>query len=223
MSARDSLKSLFIKYMPDTEAGRIILNLPKIRKFDFSSSIFFDDKHRLYDYINEKIIAGGPVSYLEFGVYTGGTILYWTKLNKNKDSEFVGFDTFTGLPEDWQNLSGTMRKNHFDTNGKTPDIADPRCSFVKGLFQDTLPGFLNTFKPKGRLVIHNDSDLYTSSLYTLAKLHPFLTKGTIIIFDEFSAPLHEMRAFSDFTTSHLVKYKMLAHTHNYTQVALEIL
>lgn len=43
--------------------------------------------------------------WLEFGVHTGGTITHtgnWKLTHCPKDSGLVhGFDTFTGLPEDW--------------------------------------------------------------------------------------------------------------------------
>jgi hypothetical protein len=43
--------------------------------------------------------------WLEFGVHVGGTITHtgnWKLKNCPKDSGLVhGFDTFTGLPEDW--------------------------------------------------------------------------------------------------------------------------
>jgi hypothetical protein len=43
--------------------------------------------------------------WLEFGVHVGGTITHtgnWKLNNCPKDSGLVhGFDTFTGLPEDW--------------------------------------------------------------------------------------------------------------------------
>lgn len=146
------------------EFGRILLHLPKIRKFDFSASKLFNHKHELYEYVNNTFVSGDAMSYLEFGVYKGDSLKYWANIDKNKDSEFIGFDTFTGPPEDWLNLSGTMKKNHFDTNGRAPEIGDSRCSFVKGMFQDTLPDFVAGFKPKNKLVIHNDSDLYSSTL-----------------------------------------------------------
>jgi hypothetical protein len=214
---------MVMKYFPNIKFFQILFWIPKIREFDFSSSIFLEKREGIYDYINDQFVKDETLSYLEFGVYKGDSISYWTHINRNENSEFVGFDTFTGLPENWDNMLGGMRKNYFSTNGVTPDIQDKRCSFVKGMFQDTLKDFLNTFKPKNKLIIHNDSDLYTSTLFTLAKLSPFLVKDVIIIFDEFSSILHEMRAFQDFTSSHLIKYKILCHTKNYSQVAVMIL
>ncbi len=218
---KKALKGLFIKFFPNSEMGRILFYLPKFREFDFSGSKRFSKKQDLYDYLNREFIANAPLSYLEFGVFKGASIAYWTSINTNQNAEFIGFDTFTGLPENWWNLSGTVRKNHFDTNGQTPDIKDDRCRFVKGLFQDTVDDFLTTFKPRQKLLIHNDSDLYSSTMFTLTKFHKLLTKGSIIIFDEFDSPLHEMRALNDFSSSHLFKYRIIGHTEDYRRVAIE--
>ncbi|MBD0332569.1 MAG: class I SAM-dependent methyltransferase [Chitinophagaceae bacterium] len=221
-TVKTKLKALLISYFPNSEFARLMFYLPVIRKFDFSKSIYFNSRTEIYDYINSELLHGLPISYLEFGVYEGESFYYWSKLNTNQNSEFIGFDTFTGLPENWMKIGSTMRKNHFDVKGKAPVITDRRCKFIKGLFQDTLPEFVETFVPKERLVIHNDSDLYTSTLFTLVTLHKFLKKGTIIIFDEFCSPLHELRAFDDYTSSHLVNYRIICHTKNYIQVAVMI-
>ena len=218
---KKALKSLFINVLPNSETGRILTYLPKIREFDFSNSKSFKKKQEMYDYINKEFVSNTPLSYLEFGVFQGASIRYWTDINKNAKSEFVGFDTFTGLPENWYNISVSLRKNHFNVNGVTPDIKDERCRFIKGLFQDTLDDFLKQFKPKEKLVIHNDSDLYSSTLFMLVKVHHLLAKGSIIIFDEFSSPLHEMRALNDFAASHMFNYRIIANTEGYRQVAIE--
>jgi O-methyltransferase len=216
-----TLKAFFMKWLPNLEAVRILFYLPKIREFDFSNSKCFTKKQEMYDYIDNKFVSDTPLSYLEFGVFKGASIKYWTDINKNKQSEFVGFDTFTGLPEPWHNLSISLIKNHFDTSGQVPDIKDERCRFVKGMFQDTLVEFLKKFNPKEMLVIHNDSDLYSSTMFMLVKVHHLLIKGSIIIFDEFSSPLHEMRALNDFASSHLFNYRIIGHTEGYRQVAIE--
>ena len=154
----------------------------------------FASREAIYRHIADTILKDEPIDFLEFGVREGGTMRSWLGLNAHPESRFYGFDTFTGLPEEW-NYFG---KGAFSAGGKVPDIADPRVEFIAGLFQDTLPGFLQTFTPRTRLVINNDSDLYSSTLYTLTMLHSRLVPGSIVIFDEFSSPLHEFRALHDY-------------------------
>jgi len=156
------------------------------------------DRFELYDFTHKTYIGQQPIDYLEFGVYKGQSFAHWVNRNQHPNSTFYGFDTFNGLPEDW---GSDIRKGHFNTHGEVPAIADRRARFIKGLFQDTLPKFLADFAATNRIVVHNDSDLYSSTLYTLATLNPILPQGTIVIFDEFCSPLHEFRAWCDFTNA----------------------
>ena len=49
--------------------------------------------------------------FLEFGVYNGSSINILSKLRPNKI--FHGFDTFTGLPEDWDLGDKKIKAGHF--------------------------------------------------------------------------------------------------------------
>ena len=112
----------------------------------------------------------------------------WCGLNKHPRSRFVGFDSFEGLPEDW--LPG-FPKGAFGTAGQLPDIPDIRVRFEAGWFQNTVPNFLSSDEQRADcpLIIHCDSDLYSSTLFCLASLNGIIRTGTIIIFDEFGAVL----------------------------------
>ena len=139
--------------------------------------------------------AAAPRSiFLEFGVYTGNSATG----RRHSRSRFFGFDSFEGLPENW---TRNWPKGNFSTDGTIPQIDDERIGFVKGWFQNTLPTFLNGFVPRSRLVVHSDSDLYSSTLFTLATLSRLLIPGTVIIFDDFSVPTHVFRAFADYTSA----------------------
>jgi len=122
------------------------------------------------------------------------------------------------LPEDF----GVMKKQHYNTAGQTPKIQDNRVTFIKGLFQESLPGFLIDYKPHRKKVIHMDADLYSSTLFVLTRLIPFLEKDDIIIFDEFGVPTHEFRAFNDIVSSYNLKYEFLGAINNYLQIAIKI-
>ena len=166
----------------------------------------FDHRFELYQYIQKTYLNDAPIDYLEFGVFRGESIDRWTKIHGHHESRFFGFDSFEGLPEDWF-MKG--KKGLFDTHGKIPALADPRCQFVRGLFQETLPTFINEMSNQRRLVIHNDSDLYSSTLFCLTKLDAILASGSIIIFDEFNVADHEFRAFIDYTRSHRRAYSVI--------------
>ncbi|MGH9398428.1 MAG: class I SAM-dependent methyltransferase [Terriglobia bacterium] len=176
---------------------------------------YFNNRFQLYDYLSTEIIGSNPITYLEFGVWEGESIRYWMGLNRNPASEFTGFDTFEGLPEVWHRYVGKMDKGHFCTKGEPPKCDDKRARFVKGLFQETLPKFLESFNRQNQIVINNDSDLYSSTLYTLCSLHPFMRAGTVVILDEFSQVLDEFRALEDYCTSFMRTYEVLGASGQY--------
>jgi hypothetical protein len=60
-----------------------------------------------------------------------------------------------------------------------------------------------------------DADLYSSTLYCLTSLAPFLKKDDIILFDEFTVPQHEFLAFKNFTESYYLKFQLIATANNY--------
>jgi O-methyltransferase len=178
-------------------------------------------RHWLYrSVIEQQTLDEGPINYLEFGVYRGDSLRLWLAGISHPDSRFVGFDTFTGLPERWR---PTEPKGTFNANGDIPDIDDPRCSFEVGLFQDTLPAFVARTDLSGRLVINLDADMFTSTLFVLTTLAAHLKCGDIIFFDEFSCPLDEFRAFEEFVRSFRVKYEVIAAVYGYTRVCIKIL
>jgi len=182
-----------------------------------------DGKGRSWLYqsvIEQEAVDKAPIHYLEFGVYRGDSLRMWLSGISHPDSRFVGFDTFTGLPERWR---PTEQAGHFNANGAIPDVKDPRCSFEVGLFQDTLPAFVARTDLSRRLIVNLDADMFTSTLFVLTTLAPFLKPGDLIFFDEFSCPLDEFRAFEEFVRSFRVKYEAIAAVYGYTRVCIKIL
>ncbi len=70
----------------------------------------------------------------EFGVFKGSTV---AQLRENFPPEIpvYGFDTFTGLPEDWDGTD--VKKGDFNLEGNIPNV--PGVNFYKGIFKDTIP------------------------------------------------------------------------------------
>lgn len=188
----------------------------------FPDAIEVATREDLYRYFSDALLEGGKrsIDYLEFGVFEGASIRFWSSLNQNPESRFYGFDSFEGLPEDWH---AGKRKGAFSTGGKVPDIADPRVRFVIGWFQETLRSFMDSYRPQRQVVIHIDCDVYSSTLYCLTTLDPLLTPGSIVFLDDFFDALHVYRALSDYCSAYLRQYKILATTRELGQVAIEML
>jgi len=123
------------------------------------------------------------------------------------------------LPEKW----GVFSKGAMAAG--VPVLNDQRGRFVKGLFQETLPDFIKNVDLQNdkRKVIHLDADLFSSTLYALTSIAPYLKKGDILLFDEFNVPNHEFSAFKIFCETYYFKTRLLAAVNNYYQVAMIII
>jgi hypothetical protein len=196
----------FINYL---EVGRWL------KANGFKSAPRFKDRWLMYA-ATAAPIAAELVLYLEFGVYEGYTLRRWAKLLTNPASSLHGFDSFEGLPENWDVL---RPKGTFDVKGVIPKYDDPRVRLHQGWFEDTLPHFV--LPPHDRLVIHIDADLYTSTKFVLNTLRDAIVPGTVIIFDEFCDRLHEMKAFDEFLKSTGASYRFSGGTTNLEQVTFE--
>jgi len=163
-------------------------------------------------------LADKPIEYLEFGVHEGASFRWWSEHNVNPHSRFTGFDTFEGLPEDWD--AGAKSIGAFSTAGRLPEIDDPRCVFEVGLFQHTLGPFLARSEWDRRLVLMFDADLYSSTLFALIMLAPRLRANDVVIFDEFRDVRNEFRAFRDFEKACPVRLDCVASVRRGMQVAM---
>lgn len=181
----------------------------------FQAAPVAGDRTALHSLVSERV-GQSSIDYFEFGVWEGASLALWTRLNQHPDSQFFGFDTFKGLPEDW----GRIPKGTFSVLGARPQLADPRVQLVVGLFQQSLYPFLSSYRRQGRLIIHIDCDLYTSTLYCLAAMDRLLEPGDILIFDDFYSLDHEFDAYLDYSRSFYRRFTPLASSPHCTQVAM---
>jgi hypothetical protein len=161
-----------------------------------------------------KALRDQPILYLEFGVWQGRSIRYWSERLRNPDSRFHGFDSFEGLPESWNML---FKKGLFSTNGQPPQIDDPRVEFFKGWFEETLPHYQPP--PHSQLVINIDADLYSSTKFVLNALKNWISVGTYIYFDEFCDRNHELRAFDEFLAETKMQFEVAAASRSLMYIA----
>ena len=180
----------------------------------------YPKRYTLYEKVADYYkLDKNEVAYLEFGVASGSSFSWWLKKNTHPDSVFRGFDTFEGLPEDWGGFKkGAMA---FDQS----QVNDGRAEFIKGIFQNSLFPFIESnknllsTKPK---VIHMDADLFSSTIFVLSQLYPYLKKGDIIFFDEFNVANHEFLAFKIFTEAFYIKLRPVGAVNNFYQTAFVV-
>ncbi len=225
------MKDLLAKLLPDSFAFRYFSRLPEFntwkKKYLKDSTPKFEQREQLYEFLYQSKINGQALNYFEMGVWFGAAIKSWNQLDTNQNSNYFGFDTFSGLPETWEGLTANAEPGTFNVGGSIENVKiyDPRVKLIEGLFQDTVPDFLaNTELDTSRInIIHIDSDLYSSALYCLTKFDQMMKSGDIVIFDEFSS-MDEFWALSDYCKSYRRSYQVLAHAGSYYQcLAIELI
>ena len=166
-----------------------ISNFDTIKKFPFLRSDVSTNEVRLreLDWIMPHINDRGH--NLEFGVFSGETINHMANLRP--DLKFTGFDSFEGLPEDFDAGEKIVPANAFDRGGKPPEVED-NVTLIKGWFDETLQPWvdeqwLQQLPGKPYIsFINMDADIYTSTNTVLNILNDFIIPGTVIRFDELS-------------------------------------
>jgi hypothetical protein len=182
---------------------------------DKTPAVRVEGKWQLHDFAADHVGASEPLTYLEFGVHKGDSLLHWASRLQHADTCLVGFDSFHGLPETWEFYHGSMKAGSFSTEGRLPRTDDKRVSFVKGWFQNTVPDFLAAHPPAvpldRQVVIHFDADLYSSTLFLLCMLWNTIPDYHFIM-DDFSHD--EMLALLDFSKSFPVDLTWIADMPN---------
>jgi hypothetical protein len=151
---------------------------------------------------------------IECGVWRGGMIAALSEI-LGQDRNYYLFDSFEGLPEakqidgdaaiKWQsNKEGLF---YFDNCTAEISYAEEAMKLsgaksyqiIKGWFSDTLP----KFTPKQEIaVLRLDGDWYDSTMQCLTSLYPLVTKGGLIIVDDYYAWDGCSRAIHDYLSTH---------------------
>ncbi len=178
----------------------------------------FNTDYDLHEYAAEQAkIQWGMV--LEFGVATGRTLNQFGRLFS--EQLIWGFDSFNGLPEDW---TSRMQKGFFKRNA-LPKVRH-NCSLIIGLFDHTLPKFINDHSGPIKL-LHIDSDLYSSAKTVLNLLNSQIVPGTIIVFDEYlnypGYEYDEFKAWHQFVEHFQREYEYIGYVSKHQQVAIKVI
>ena len=183
-------------------------------------AIVCNNRNEIFNYVLKQLEIEGMIA--EFGVKSGNTINQLATKPALRKKTIYGFDSFTGIPEDW---GGTRTlKGQLSNLGKLPKV-NKNIKLITGWFKDSLPSFLQEHATEKFALIHIDCDLYSSTKDILDNIKNHVAIGTIIIFDEFfnypNWQNHEYKAFQEFLSesNHKIKYLCYAHT----SVAIKII
>jgi hypothetical protein len=169
--------------------------------------------------------------FLEFGVYQGKDVAliasFITEKEKRKyegkqKTVIHGFDSFEGLPEEWNNGqraddgSLLFQAGAFDLGGVPPVVAAPNVELHRGWFEDTVPKFLDHHTAPIAFC-HADADLYGSTMTFLEEIccRKLLVVGSVITFDEFSNYENweegEFLAWNEIVAKYGLEYQFLCY------------
>ena len=189
-----------------TRSIKWVFSLPKLPKIFFNRWDFFDTVVSLSD-------SSRP--FYEFGVWYGRSFQYLI----NTFKKGFGFDTFTGIPEDWH----SQPKGAYSAFGTMPKIKGGE--FIVGKFEDTLPKFFSKERRMASL-INFDADLYSSTLCALNYSNKVIDEKTILIFDELLMNSKweedEFKALNEFCDNLGYGYEVIAISFYTKQVAVKL-
>jgi len=207
----DELMKSELKQHPFARSFSWIFSLPNLPELHFNKFYFFDA-------VVKKSIISKP--FYEFGVWRASSFKYLIKIFKKG----YGFDTFSGLPEDWDVGSHVEKKGSYTSDGNAPNIKGGE--FIVGKFEDTLPVFFSYSRPVAS-VINFDADLYSSTICALNYSKSVMDKDTILIFDELiineSWEQDEFKALNEFCSINHFSFEVIAISFLTKQVAVKLI
>jgi hypothetical protein len=161
---------------------------------------------------------------LDLGVWLG-----WSTrlISDASDRTVYGFDTFTGLVEDWQvddqivfkrgtfSLSEPLAERFITDTGVTmhdgvPAALGRKVQFIRGSTYETLAPFLAERPAAPMMLFHMDLDTYESCLHALETCKDRFVEGSILVFDEYLVTNGEMRAFFEFQSQYELEWRYRA-------------
>jgi hypothetical protein len=161
---------------------------------------------------------------LDLGVWIGWS----TRLISDAcERPVYGFDTFSGLVEDWHVddqiviKRGTfalseplaqrfMRDTGVSLHDGLPAALGRQVQFIKGSTYDTLAPFLADRPGAPIRLFHMDLDTYESCLHALETCKDHFIAGSILVFDEYLVTNGEMLAFYEFQSKYQLEWRYRA-------------
>jgi|SRR5262245_5296720 len=165
--------------------------------------------------IDRNGIAGDVV---ECGIWQGGYLIMARLASPGRIC--WGYDTFTGMtaPGEFDvtraGRKGVAGKSAVSLervidNCKRQGVYDTeRLRFIVGPVEETLP----QCKPKAIALLRLDTDWYSSTKAELEHLWPLLTRGGIMIVDDYGHWLGSRRAVLEFFDNDMPTFKMIDYT-----------
>ena len=197
-----------------------MIQLPDFQKaFDYENSFYLASQtsrmHKpIIHYELYKMALDVPGAFVELGIFKGISFVrflaYRQMLEGDASRRFVGFDAFGEFPDATLEADKRMLQNFLADAGnqsiskeqlesilQRKGVSD-NVELIQGDINTTVPGFVEQ-NPNIKLsIIHLDVDLYEPSVTALEYLYPRLSKGGILILDDYGVWDGESRAVDEY-------------------------
>jgi hypothetical protein len=152
---------------------------------------------------------------VEFGVFKGNSLFRWIKfrdlLEQTSSRKIIGFDIFGDFPEALFEEDKLKRDAFVNETkgGKSISYEEiisllkdqnlyKNVDLIKGDILETLDVYLDNNPHLKISLLHIDVDLYEPTKYILERLYSIVTKGGIIVLDDYGAFAGTNKAVDDF-------------------------
>lgn len=209
-----------VRYRPPRVHDMDRAFFPILEKCHALSMTSMEAKYALYGAVNYVIDSDVPGDLVECGVWKGGSCLLMaeTMVGRGKtDRRIYLYDTFAGMPEpeDVDVRASTGAKAHakwralqrddhnewcyspldeVKANLAQTDYPQDQFVFVPGKVEETIPGRI----PDKIAILRLDTDWYESTRHELVHLFPRISRGGILIIDDYGAFDGSRRAVDEY-------------------------
>lgn len=208
------------------------------RRFEYENGFYATaDPSRFSKFISHleffKQTATVRGEIVEFGIFKGNSFFRWIKfrdlLEQTNSRKVIGFDVFGDFPEA-QFEGDKVTRDAFvaeTKGGKSISFEEinelleqqglkRNVEIVKGDILQTLDQYLEKNPHLKISLLHIDVDLYEPTKHILERLFDKVTKGGIIIFDDYGAFAGANKAIDDFFDQKVeIKKLPFAHSISY--------
>lgn len=169
---------------------------------DLSSQLPFATLHphllmalyRALTILNNRNIRGG--GYYEFGLYKGFS--FWFANNLAHDIglnlKFYGFDSFEGLPKSNVDIHRNWKEGSYSASIDDVTMSLKKWgmplpyTLIQGWYSKKLFDTIQSEQPFDKpVIVLIDCDLYESAIEVLNFIHPKMSIGLILLFDDWNA------------------------------------
>ncbi len=206
-----------------------MIELPNFEKaFEYENNFYLScDITRISKILSHyeiyKMIKEVPGEIIECGVFKGASYLRFAMFREIFGNPFskkiIGFDTFSKFPETTFQ-DDTKARNKFISSAGSDSISkdqllkildnkglNKHVDLIEGDITETIPSYVKA-NPELKISLLNlDTDIYEPAVTILEHLYPKITKGGILMLDDYGTHPGETKAVDEYFKNKTVEIK----------------